>query len=128
MFTALVTGGMAEDALGAGDPRAAVVAVHEPFALLTTLIYFFLAGAYTVRIFDQEGWALRIIGKNRLLHRIWHMKKAFARIILDTVLRPLLALAGLVSITITGALGAAIVYGPSVDPIVSFIYHLFFAR
>ena len=38
----------------------------------------------------------------------------------------LIALVGIVVITITGALGGAIVYGPEVDPIVSVIYHLFF--
>lgn len=33
---------------------------------------------------------------------------------------------GLVAITITGGLGASIVYGPDVDPVVHFIYSLFF--
>ena len=127
-LTALVTGSMAEDVLGVGGPRAVIIAVHEPFALATTFIYFLLAGAYTVHIFDQEGWALRIIGKNRLLRRIWHTKKAFARGVLDTGLLPLLALFGFVGITITGALGAAIVYGPNIDPFVSSVYHLFVAR
>ena len=37
---------------------------------------------------------------------------------------PLLALLGLIAITITGGLGGAIVYGKDVDPIVSFIYKL----
>jgi len=39
---------------------------------------------------------------------------------------PLLALLGLVLIIITGGLGAAIVYGPNVDPFVNFIYSIFF--
>lgn len=124
-LSALVTGGMAEESIQAGDPRTLIVAVHEPFALLTTLVYAILAGAVTVRIFDKKGWALRIIGTNSFLHRIWKIKKAFAHIVLDTGLLPLLALLGLVCVSITGALGAAIVYGPEVDPIVSFVYHLF---
>ena len=33
---------------------------------------------------------------------------------------------GLVAVTITGALGGALVYGPDVDPFVSLIYRLLF--
>jgi len=36
------------------------------------------------------------------------------------------ALIGAVCLTITGALGGAMVYGPTSDPFVSFIYTLFF--
>ncbi len=35
-----------------------------------------------------------------------------------------LAIAGLVLMTVVGALGASLVYGPEIDPAVSFIYHL----
>ena len=39
-----------------------------------------------------------------------------------------MALLALVGMTVTGALGAAIVYGPTADPFVTFIYHLFWAQ
>jgi len=34
-----------------------------------------------------------------------------------------LALAGLVAITVTGGLGGAIVYGPDADPFFKLVYH-----
>lgn len=127
-FAALVTGGMAEDVVRGVNPRAFIIEAHEPFAWATTLIYIVLAAASLVRLFDREGWGDRIVGSNRLFARIWSVKKQVARFVLDTRLLPLLALLGLIAITITGGLGAAIVYGPDVDPIVRVIYHLFWAQ
>jgi len=49
------------------------------------------------------------------------------RIINATIESPLLAipaLIGLAAIVVTGALGAAIVYGPDIDPFVKIIYSL----
>jgi hypothetical protein len=36
-----------------------------------------------------------------------------------------LSILGLAAITVTGALGASIVYGPNIDPFVHYIYRLF---
>lgn len=126
-FVALVTGGMAEEIIEeAGRGRVSpIVETHSSFATATTLLYLILAAAYLVRIFDEKGWRARIVGTNNFLAQIWNFKKRFWYAVLNTPLLPLLALLALVSITITGALGAAIVYGPNVDPFVSLIYHLF---
>ena len=121
----IVTGGIAEDIVRSTNPRAFIIDTHEPFAWATTLVYFILAGAYLVRILDKNNWVHRNFGRRTFLMRWWGLKKFVAHLILDTWLLPLLALAGITGITITGALGAALVYGPSVDPIVSFIYSLF---
>ncbi len=49
-----------------------------------------------------------------------------AKWIINTRVSFILALIGIVGITITGTLGGAMVHGPEVDPFVSFVYHLFF--
>jgi len=46
--------------------------------------------------------------------------------LIETPIVYVLAIAGIIAITFTGALGAAIVYGSDVDPIVKIIYGLFF--
>ncbi|MFA5997931.1 MAG: DUF2231 domain-containing protein [Candidatus Paceibacterota bacterium] len=126
-FATLVTGDMAEELIEtAGDPNGALVETHSSFAATTTLLYLVLAAAYLNRIFDRKGWFTLVIGTNRFLAWGWNVKKYLAHLILDTWLLPVLALIALIGMTITGGLGAAIVYGPNVDPLVSFIYQLFF--
>lgn len=125
-FAALVTGGIAEDIIEE-SPRAFILEVHSPVAGITTVLYVILAAAYLVRVFERNGWGNRMIGTNSLFIRIWNFKKYVSHRILDTWLLPLLALLALIGMIVTGALGAAIVYGPDIDPLVSFVYHLFWA-
>lgn len=124
-IAALVTGGIAEDLVENGLPYSYILEVHEPFAAATTLVYLVLAAAYLNRVFDRNEWMVGLTSRSRLLAWGWNVKKAIARVVLDTWLLPVLALLGLVLMTITGALGAAVVYGPNVDPFVTFIYHWF---
>lgn len=126
-IVALATGGIAEDLIAA-NPRAFILELHAPFAVATTLVYLILAASYTVRIFDQNGWSDRIVGSHSFLVRILNIKRYLSRLVLDTWVLPFLALLGLILLTITGGLGAAIVYGPNIDPAVSFVYHLFWAN
>jgi len=126
-FAALLTGGIAEEIIEvAGDPNLSIVEMHSSFAAATTLLYLVLAAAYLNRVFDREGWFNSIVRGSGFLAWGWNVKKYLAHLILDTWFLPALALLALISMTITGGLGAAIVYGPSIDPFVSFIYHLFF--
>lgn len=127
-FLALVTGGIAEDLVEKVNQYAFIVKVHSPFAVATTLVYLVLLAAYLVRWFDMRGWGSRIVGTNSMLLRMWSFKKFVAHIVLDTWLLSFLALVGLILLMITGALGAAIVYGPNIDPFVSFTYHLFWVQ
>lgn len=127
-LVALVTGGMAEELIEGVNARAYILEVHSPFAGVTTLLYAILAAAYLVRVFDTKGWGDRIVGTNAFFARIWNLKKNLARFVLDTWALPVLALLALLGMIITGALGAAIVYGPDIDPVVSFVYHLFWAQ
>lgn len=128
-FIALVTGGITEDILKEeGDANFYMVGTHSAFAAATTVLYVILAAAYLVRVFDRRGWGNRMVGLNSPFMRIWNFKKYVAHLILDTWFLPILALLSFIGMAFTGALGAAIVYGPSADPFVSFVYHLFWAQ
>ena len=125
---ALATGGIAEELVEGVDPRSYILEVHAPFAAVTTLIYIILAAAYLNRVFDRNGWFNQIVTTNSFFAWGWSVKKRLAHLVLDTWVLPLLAVAGFILMIITGALGAAVVYGPSVDPLVSFVYHLFWVQ
>lgn len=127
-LVALVTGGIAEDIIRHTNPNAFILKVHSPIAGVTTLLYVILAAAYLIRLFDRKGWGNRMVGMVNPFIRIWSFKKYVAHLILDTWLLLVLALLALIGMTVTGALGAAIVYGPNADSFISFVYHLFWAQ
>jgi hypothetical protein len=112
-FIALLTGSIAEEKLLVENN---IVGAHELFAQLTTAIFSFL---FVVRI------SLRAISKKPELleNGLGFMKQplllANNRFVLSG-----LALLGLISISFTGALGAALVYGPKGDLIISFVVGL----
>ena len=86
-----------------GDPVSVrIISFHEPFAITTSIIFGILAVGYLI------AW---IKGKSNF--------------ILTPAVSVILSILGLVAITVTGALGASIVYGPNLDPAVHFIYNLF---
>ena len=120
----LITGDAASHEIPRDSSVYQIVEKHEMFAQTTSLIFFLLFAAYMVRTFAYTPWIIRLSNRNRLLNTLWQFKQNVSGWILDTPLRSFLALAGLIAITITGGLGASMVYGPEVDPIVSFIYGL----
>ncbi|MBI5913541.1 hypothetical protein HY839_03850 [Candidatus Azambacteria bacterium] len=113
------TGEIAEKLL-ANEGAEELIEVHKKFATMATLIFGALAYAYFVRWISEH-------------HRIFEGRLrplSFLRTIADIIMMRwaavILALIGLMAITITGGLGAAIVYGPDADPLVTIIYSLFF--
>ncbi|MDD2657046.1 MAG: hypothetical protein PHD04_00055 [Candidatus Pacebacteria bacterium] len=126
-FAALITGGIAEE-LVEGTGRAYILEMHSPIAGITTVLYLILAAAYLIRVFDVKGWGNYVAGVASPFIRVWSFKKYVAHLVLDTWFLPVLALLALIGMTITGALGAAIVYGPDADPFVSLVYHFFWAQ
>lgn len=126
-FVALITGGIAAE-LVEGSSFDSVIEVHATFAAATTVLYVVIAAAYLNRVFDRNGWFDRIASSNAFLAWGWKTKKYIAHLILDTWILPILALLAVIGMIVTGALGASMVYGPNTDPIVSFIYHLFWAE
>lgn len=114
-MVSLQTGEIAEEAFH-GTSTMRVVEVHSLFANITMWIYGILSASYLLRwISDAKpGFLAPLMKLERLLFSV-----------------PVLvlgAIAGLCALTVTGALGGALVYGPNADPIVSVIYHLFFAQ
>ncbi len=92
------------------------VAVHEWFALISIVYFGLLAVCYLAAWIDRE-WTNAPQGLRPLLKPL--------RAIIETRAIALAGLVGLALITITGALGGALAYGPNTDPAASFVYHLF---
>jgi len=110
------TGDMAEELIKITDPaKIPLVEIHSLYAGLTITIFSLLASAYLIE------WCKR----NNILEIITKIKVLYQMVTIILKLSPLLAFIGLVTITITGAFGAAIVYGQNVDPVVNFIYRMF---
>lgn len=121
----LITGDMASDAIS-GRIAPALIDTHEMFAVTTVALFLVLLAAYTVRYFAKHGWGDWATRRGAIFAAVWKLKQQLAGIVLFAPVKTLIVLAALVAITITGGLGASIVYGPDIDPVVSFIYHLFY--
>lgn len=125
----------AELALGSGESiqrmfkdipeKHAIVPIHSFFAEMTVGIFFILAITYLVLWIDYDA-PKTFIKKHRTIEKTWGHLLSISKWITNTPFAPALAFAGIIGITITGALGGAMVHGPEIDPFVSFIYHLFF--
>lgn len=129
-FVTFGTGDGAEHAVLSGqdglrhlveDPRQ-VIQIHEAWASITLIIFSALAGGYFFAWLNILNFSRFMTGN--LLQSLWKIAMLYERIVIESKLVYVLALAGLVAITVTAALGGAIVYGPTVDPFVSFIYKL----
>lgn len=114
---------MAQEALNPSGDFKELLETHELFALTTVAIFSVLAASYGCYFIANSPYRTMPIFSNVL----WRNLEKLAHFIRETWIAPLLALAGLVTITITGGLGASMVYGPEIDPFVHFIYSLFFS-
>ncbi|MEI8338239.1 MAG: DUF2231 domain-containing protein [bacterium] len=100
-----------------------LVRVHSTYATLTTIIFGILLAVY---IFD---WVYLVYDEKlstSKLSKIWSLKKKIIKTIFPGPVIIILAILGLITLIITGALGGAIVYGASGDPITAFVYKIFF--
>ena len=115
---AIITGLMAKLTFPPGS-QPPQLNTHEGFAITTTVIFGFLAGAYAVAWLERAGLTARLqaSGLGRFILALKHW-------LIESPLTPLLALAGLVCVFVTGALGGSMVYGPNGDPFIGFVYHL----
>ncbi|MFZ2804398.1 MAG: DUF2231 domain-containing protein [Patescibacteria group bacterium] len=115
--------GLAIKPLFGGDPTLVhLVNTHETFAIMTSVLFAILALAYVVAWIhkDLPNWHPKSPGMSKM----WDLKVRVAQMVLKPVCIIPLALIGLGLVTVTGALGGAIAYGPNVDPAVSLIYKL----
>lgn len=121
-FLALSTGETAEHL--SNRSLRPLIEIHSNFAGASVWIFGILSAVYLIALINKSSFNQKLIDSS--FGKIWNIKVNIANRILNSYLPIILALAGLIAITITGALGGAIVYGPEVDPIVNFIYNLFF--
>src|SRR3989339_487836 len=98
-----------------------LIQTHALWATIAAWIFSLLAAAYLIGWLKEKLPPIKGFGP---LEKFIALIFWLPRLILKTPLKYLLALLGLVSITITGALGGALVYGPNVDPLVKIIYRL----
>lgn len=124
---ALQTGEMAEDALNSPELHN-LVEKHAWFAGFASYIFAVLAIVYAVSWVNKSDFAKNILSKVTnigIINKLWIFVSSIAeKILASDLLMITLAIVGLATITITGALGGAIVYGPNIDPIVQIIYNL----
>lgn len=124
-FLALQTGETAQRAYRG----SALVHMHSFWANISTISFGIILLCYIVKLL--EGGYLpwiqyKKITEHKTMVSVWKFLIKIKNIILETVAVKVIALFGFIAISITGALGGAIVYGPNVDPIVKWVYGLFF--
>jgi uncharacterized membrane protein len=106
-IAAVVTGKILIQGFQGKLPKA--IEMHERFAIMTAIAFGIIVLLYIT------AW----------LGRARSSPVPKVESFLAGWLMPLLALAGLILITITGGLGGAMVFGADVDPIASLVYKLF---
>ena len=117
-FPSVITGKMIEDEFERGAFHK-LVETHQNFAYMTTIFFMVVSLLYLVAILDRTSFAEKW-RQNPLFRRI----AAINSFLLGSWFAVLVGLAGLALITITGALGGAIVRGPDVDPVARFVYNM----
>jgi uncharacterized membrane protein len=117
------TGDMAKHLIPGGR-TSPLISTHELWAETTLVIFSFAAAGYLVAFIKK--FRIPFLYKRNFIGKVWKFLLRAEYLILETPLIIFIALVGLVSVFITGALGGSIVYGPSSDPFAYFVYHLFF--
>jgi len=125
-YFALSTGEMAEHIVEKERDVHALIETHSLFAGLSTAIFSLLAVTYLIQIAAGSLLRTKPLFTRPAVAQLGRLLQTIARIVQKPIVIRILALFGLVLITITGALGGAIAYSPDVDPFVHTIYSLFF--
>lgn len=119
---ALQTGELAQEAYRGSDTLN-LIRIHSNWASAASSIFTLLAILYVIHFVVNSSLHEKI--KSTFLKPLWEGVVFLSEILFNsTWFVVLTALVGLAAITITGALGGAIVYGPDVDPVVKIIYSL----
>ena len=110
-----------------------LVRLHGSFAFATVIYFCILAFFYLIDAIIRGVLPTSvnliitaIIAKYTAVRKVWEVILVLKDFIMDYGFLWIFALVGLALITITGALGGAIAFGPNVDPVVYFIYNFFF--
>ena len=112
-FAALATGDTAEHLV---HPNRALVGMHSTFAGIATIIYGALLAGEIAAVINVQKY---VYGKS------WKWVASilnFVEVVLcNPVFSAILALLGLVAISVTGLLGGTIAYGLTADPVAPFV-------
>lgn len=99
-----------------------LVQIHSSYALATTILFALISISYLVSWIDKDFY---LVIKNI---DSWRNVSQLNKNIFRSRVLVLLALIGLGMISITGALGGIIAFGPNVDPLSQFVNGLFFGK
>ncbi len=121
-FAALFTGGLIEDQFKTAGARN-LIEMHSLWATITMVIFSVIAACYLIEWVERSHVVERYAQEQ--WYTIWKFLIRIKAIFFFTPVIILASVVGLVSITITGALGGALAYGADVDPIVHFVYGIF---
>lgn len=124
-FASLSSGDAAAHQL-ADQTLRQLIGVHEGAAGTATTLFTILGVTYLLTWLDKHFRTKITKMFEGKIEKPWKYLIILKNFIYKTPIMWLLAIAGLVAITITGALGGAIVYGPNADPIITIVYNLFF--
>lgn len=119
---ALLTGDIAKNLVRGDALLRPVVNLHENFAYTTTAIFGVLAASYLILVLQKENLVDWVIPKP-VLNSFWNFLVKFAKFCVETKLVLLLAIVGLICVTITGGLGGAMAFGPKADPFFEPVFH-----
>ncbi len=97
-----------------------VIHLHETFADISIVVFGLIAASYLLTWIDRTNFVNRF----KSLESLWRFLAKIASIIQRPVLLVLLAVIGLIAITITGGLGGVIVFGPDADPFFKIVYQI----
>jgi uncharacterized membrane protein len=116
------TGDIASEIITKKPDTNKIIEMHEHFAGISMVIFMGIAACHLLILgVKHQAQLPRILAKILIFFARF---EPTARKITESPLVAILAGIGLIAITITGALGAAITYGSDTDFIVTYIYRL----
>ncbi len=113
-FFALQTGDVASELVREGRN---VVHLHEFYAKVASVLFGLLFVHYLALLGDQ--YVNRVLPAS--LSRWWNVLFRIQAAVFTSPVIVLLALAGLIALTVTGALGGILVYGVGLDPLTNLV-------
>lgn len=116
-WVALATGDIAEEQF----QESRLVEIHSVFATSTSIVFSLMAGVVLWKIIIQPYLSRQKITQLQSIQNFLGQLTDWLDL---RSMRIILSLLGLLLISMTGALGGAIVYGPDIDPFVSMVYKL----
>jgi uncharacterized membrane protein len=129
VYFTLQTGEMAAELTRTDKSILPILRTHAQYADWTSKIFTLIALSYAV-VLISKYWKnknkLQSLFSHKYFMKVWSVIEVVTRFVQKPYIIVILALAGLVFLVITGALGGLMVYGPNADPFVHFVSQLFF--